>query len=79
MQNNYVYRVSKDNMYYIGVRSCDIQPINDIGVKYFTRLLTQNILKNQKTKYQLQWHAIIILCMVKNILKQQKIKCLKLL
>jgi len=34
--NNYVYAVSRDNMHYIGARSCNEEPKDDIGIKYFT-------------------------------------------
>lgn len=38
MINNYVYWIENrgTNVSYVGVRSCDIEPVDDIGVKYFT-------------------------------------------
>jgi hypothetical protein len=46
---NYTYWITnfKEQKHYIGVRSCNIPPIHDIGIKYFSSSKDKDFKKNQ--------------------------------
>ncbi len=48
--NHYTYLITElsTNMKYIGVRSCNGDPINDLGIKYFSSSSNKDFIKNQK-------------------------------
>lgn len=48
--NNYVYLVTEldTGKKYIGVRSCNIDPIEDLGKKYYTTSSNKQFIINQK-------------------------------
>lgn len=47
---NYTYWITniKEHKHYIGVRSCDIPPIYDLGIKYFSSSHNKEFMTNQK-------------------------------
>lgn len=48
---HYVYRITNitENKHYYGVRSCNILPKKDLGVKYFSSSTDKEFIKEQKT------------------------------
>ncbi len=49
-QNHYVYQIKNilAEKYYIGVRSCNIAPVDDLGKKYFSSSSDKNFMNDQK-------------------------------
>ncbi len=50
-KKHYVYKIKNiiDKKYYIGVRSCTIDPINDLGKKYFSSSSDKKFIEEQRT------------------------------
>jgi len=50
MKKFYVYRITniKENKHYYGSRSTNINPINDLGIKYFSSSTDKNFINEQK-------------------------------
>lgn len=54
MRNHYVYRITNkiENKHYYGVRSSNIKPKDDIGIKYFSSSTDKNFMLDQKENPQ---------------------------
>ena len=58
---HYTYWITntKENKHYLGVRSCDIPPIYDLGVRYFSSSTNKEFIKHQED-YSTQYHYRVI-------------------
>ena len=54
MQFHYTYRITNNklNKHYYGVRSSRLQPIDDLGIKYFSSSSDKEFIKDQKDNPQ---------------------------
>jgi hypothetical protein len=61
---NYVYRITNKilNKYYYGVRSSDIEPKLDLGVKYFSSSSNKEFRKDQKNHPENYKYKIVRIC-----------------
>ena len=61
---NYVYKITnlKENKFYIGVRKSKINPILDLGIKYFSSSKDLIFIKDQKENPQNYKYEIVKLC-----------------
>lgn len=59
--NHYVYQITNkmDGKYYIGVRSCEIDPGDDIGVKYFSSSKDKTFQNDQRNNPQYYLYEVI--------------------
>ena len=59
---HYVYKIVELNteMMYIGVRSCDIEPINDIGTYYYSSSTVQEFIDKQKVNPNNYLYEVIL-------------------